>query len=83
VAAGAATIDPPDDMPWGDRRATVRDAWGNIWQIATSVFRHRALMQTWPDCNGHKFDTWPVMRPRLAPAVRAPMCRTIDRDRRG
>ncbi|MFF3666998.1 VOC family protein [Microtetraspora malaysiensis] len=36
VAAGAAVQDKPDDMPWGDRRATVRDKWGNTWQIATS-----------------------------------------------
>lgn len=34
--AGAASIEPPDDMPWGDRRATVQDSWGNVWQIATS-----------------------------------------------
>ena len=35
VARGAATIEPPADMPYGDRRATVRDPWQNIWQIAT------------------------------------------------
>jgi PhnB protein len=33
--AGAEIIEPPTDMPWGDRRATVADSWGNIWQIAT------------------------------------------------
>ena len=33
--AGAEIIEPPSDMPWGDRRATVADSWGNIWQIAT------------------------------------------------
>jgi PhnB protein len=33
--AGAEIIEPPGDMPWGDRRATVADRWGNIWQIAT------------------------------------------------
>ncbi|MBA3896571.1 MAG: VOC family protein [Sphingomonadaceae bacterium] len=33
--AGAKIIEPPSDMPWGDRRATVADRWGNIWQIAT------------------------------------------------
>lgn len=36
VAAGAAATENPADMPWGDRRATVRDGWGNTWQIATS-----------------------------------------------
>jgi len=35
VAAGAAAIEGPSDMPYGDRRATVRDPWGNVWQIAT------------------------------------------------
>ena len=35
VAAGAETLEAPTDMPYGDRRATVRDQWGNIWQIAT------------------------------------------------
>jgi len=27
-------IEHPADMPYGDRRATVRDPWGNTWQIA-------------------------------------------------
>ena len=35
VARGAETIEQPIDMPYGDRRATVRDPWKNIWQIAT------------------------------------------------
>jgi PhnB protein len=35
VAAGAISIEPPAEMPYGDRRAMVRDAWGNTWQIAT------------------------------------------------
>src|SRR5205823_11722441 len=29
VAAGAVTIEPPLDTPYGDRRAMVHDAWGN------------------------------------------------------
>jgi PhnB protein len=33
--AGAVALERPADMPYGDRRAMVRDAWGNIWQIAT------------------------------------------------
>jgi PhnB protein len=33
--AGAMTLEEPAEMPYGDRRATVRDPWGNIWQIAT------------------------------------------------
>jgi len=34
-AKGATVIEEPGDMPYGDRRAMVRDAWGNLWQIAT------------------------------------------------
>jgi uncharacterized glyoxalase superfamily protein PhnB len=34
VEAGAATLEEPTDTPYGDRRATVRDRWGNVWQIA-------------------------------------------------
>lgn len=33
--AGATSIEAPREMPYGDRRAMVRDAWGNTWQIAT------------------------------------------------
>jgi PhnB protein len=35
IQTGAFSIEAPADMPYGDRRATLRDAWGNIWQIAT------------------------------------------------
>ena len=35
LEAGALTIEKPVDMPYGDRRATVQDPWGNVWQIAT------------------------------------------------
>ena len=37
IRAGALTIEEPADMPWGDRRATVQDPWGNSWQIATAI----------------------------------------------
>ncbi len=33
--AGARSLEPPSDMPYGDRRGMVEDKWGNIWQIAT------------------------------------------------
>lgn len=36
VAAGATTIEAPLDTPYGDRRAMVRDPFGNIFQIAQS-----------------------------------------------
>ena len=34
VAAGAVTVEEPLDTPYGDRRAMVRDPWGNVYQIA-------------------------------------------------
>ena len=33
--AGAACVEEPAEMPWGDRRAMVTDPYGNDWQIAT------------------------------------------------
>ncbi len=35
LSARAISIEPPAEMPYGDRRATVKDPWGNIWQIAS------------------------------------------------
>ncbi len=35
LEAGASVIEAPADMFYGDRRATVKDPFGNIWQIAT------------------------------------------------
>lgn len=35
LAANAISIEEPADMPYGDRRAMVKDDWGNMWQIAT------------------------------------------------
>ena len=34
VAAGAESVEQPLDTPYGDRRAMVKDRWGNVWQIA-------------------------------------------------
>jgi PhnB protein len=34
IAAGATTIEPVVDTPYGDRRAMVRDPFGNVFQIA-------------------------------------------------
>jgi len=35
IGLGAVSIETPLDTPYGDRRAMVRDPWGNLWQIAT------------------------------------------------
>ena len=32
---GSESVEKPEDMPYGDRRAMIRDPWGNVWQIAT------------------------------------------------
>ncbi|MDQ2729675.1 MAG: VOC family protein [Actinomycetota bacterium] len=34
VAAGAMSLEEPFDTPYGDRRAMVRDPFGNVFQIA-------------------------------------------------
>jgi PhnB protein len=35
LKAGAASIEVPQDKPYGDRSAGVKDPWGNSWFIAT------------------------------------------------
>ena len=35
VEEGAETLELPSDQPYGDRRAMVKDPWGNLWQIAS------------------------------------------------
>ena len=35
VNAGVMVIEAPTNMAYGDRRCTVADGWGNVWQIAT------------------------------------------------
>ena len=37
VEAGARSLEAPSNLPYGDRRATVQDRWGNTWQIATHL----------------------------------------------
>jgi uncharacterized glyoxalase superfamily protein PhnB len=35
LKAGASSIEAPRDVPYGDRRAMIKDPCGNDWQIAT------------------------------------------------
>ena len=35
LEAGATSLEEPQNLFYGDRRATVKDPGGNIWQIAT------------------------------------------------
>lgn len=37
LAAGATSHEEPNDTFYGDRRAEVRDPWGNRWSIATHI----------------------------------------------
>jgi uncharacterized glyoxalase superfamily protein PhnB len=37
LAAGATSLEAPTDTPYGDRRAMVRDPFGNIFQIAHRI----------------------------------------------
>jgi uncharacterized glyoxalase superfamily protein PhnB len=39
LAAGATSLAPPADQAYGDRRAAVTDAAGNVWWIATATGR--------------------------------------------
>jgi PhnB protein len=39
VAAGAVSLEAPLDTPYGDRRAMVRDPYGNVFQIAHRLQR--------------------------------------------
>jgi PhnB protein len=39
LRAGALSIETPQDKPYGDRAAGVKDAWGNSWFIATHLGR--------------------------------------------
>lgn len=37
IEAGAQSLELPADLPYGDRRAMVKDAWDNLWQIASRI----------------------------------------------
>ena len=37
VAAGADVIETPSDQFYGDHRAMVKDSYGNVYQIATTI----------------------------------------------
>ena len=37
VKAGGISMQPPQDQPYGDRVASVKDAFGNTWYIASHI----------------------------------------------
>ena len=40
IAAGAVGLEEPNDTPYGDRRAMVRDPFGNVFQIVHRIGTH-------------------------------------------
>ncbi len=42
LAAGATSITPPNDAPYGDRAANIKDPFGNTWFLATYQGREEA-----------------------------------------
>jgi len=37
MEAGASSLEEPREVPYGDRRAMIKDPCGNTWQIATRI----------------------------------------------
>jgi PhnB protein len=37
IRRGARSVEPPVDLPYGDRRCMFKDHWGNTWQAATRI----------------------------------------------
>ena len=37
LKAGAVSVLPPTDQPYGDRNAWVRDPFDNMWYLATTI----------------------------------------------
>lgn len=35
TAEAVEVVEEPRDLPYGDRRVTFGDRWGNLWQVAT------------------------------------------------
>jgi uncharacterized glyoxalase superfamily protein PhnB len=58
VAAGAVTLHPMTDQPYGDREASVRDPFGNHWYIAT---------HTGSPATGHRPEGLRAVTPYLHP----------------
>jgi PhnB protein len=46
VKAGAQSLEAPSNTPYGDRRAMVKDRWGNTWQIATRMRTNPPAVQS-------------------------------------
>ena len=40
LKSGAQSLETPADLPYGDRRCMLEDAWGNVWQVATRKKTH-------------------------------------------
>jgi len=65
LAAGATSLSPPADRPYGNREAGVRDASGNHWYIGRHI--------------GEEFNPegWPTVQPCLHPLRAEPVIRFL------
>jgi uncharacterized glyoxalase superfamily protein PhnB len=54
LEAGATALEAPQDTPYGDYRAMLRDAWGNLWQIAS---RSDSRSRSTPEISARKRGT--------------------------
>ena len=52
MEAGAVTLAEPQDTPYGDRRATVREPFDNVFQIAHRLAPNHAMGHVRGDANG-------------------------------
>ncbi len=67
LEAGGTSIDKPTDQSYGERSATVRDAAGNSWYIAT----HKGESYKWPGA--------PTLQPYLHPLRAEPVLNFVKR----
>lgn len=77
--AGAVSLEAPLDTPYGDRRAMVRDPFGNVFQIATRssstavelrASRRRLQLWCWPYLSDRTVDNRPPSTGEVTTTVR-------------
>ncbi|HEY6768857.1 MAG TPA: VOC family protein, partial [Candidatus Sulfotelmatobacter sp.] len=70
IAAGAKSLQPPTDQPWGERTANVDDAAGNHWYIATFKGGNK---------HEYKSEGAPAIQPYLHPLRAEPVINFLKR----
>jgi PhnB protein len=64
---GCVSIEGPTDQPWGERTANIRDAFGNLWHVAT----HKGESYRWEGA--------PTIQPYLYPLRSEPVINFLQR----